>query len=230
MDNMVKILIVEDESLVALDIEESLNSKYIITDITSTEIETFESIERESPDIILMDINLNQKIDGIELANKIYNLYNIRVIYLTAFTDEETILRAIQTDPFGYINKPYKLPELIASIELAIYKLSKKSPQPLEKVYDLSNGYYYNYELEELFYYDSHIKLGKNEKLLLQLLISAKGNIVTFKEIEGTIWGNESISDSTLRTLVYRLRSKLEYKLIDTQPNIGIKLIHSHNN
>ena len=89
----------------------------------------------------------------------------------------------------------------------------------------MGNGYYYDIKNEALFYHDIPIKLGVKERQLLSVLISARGNIVSFDRLIYELWPDEFVSDSTLRTLIYRLRTKLEYRIIETIPAFGCKLI-----
>lgn len=120
---MPKILIVEDEKIVALDIENSLKELgYKITGKVSSGEEAIESAELKHPDLVLMDIHLKGKIDGISAANTIYKEHNVPVVYLTAYSDQETLKYAKITEPFGYILKPFKERELHVVIETALYK------------------------------------------------------------------------------------------------------------
>jgi len=81
------------------------------------------------PDLILMDIVLNGEIDGIEPAGRIGRIFNIPVVYLTAYADDKTLERAKVTDPFGYMIKPFGEKELHSTVEMAIYKHRKTSGQ-----------------------------------------------------------------------------------------------------
>lgn len=123
--NKIKILIVEDEQLMALDLKEKLEEMgFIVTGVTDTAEQTMASIEQERPDLIIMDIVIEGNVDGIETVNRLRNRFNIPVIYLTAFTDEETMHRAKLTEPFAYLVKPYNEWELKFIIEIATYKHS----------------------------------------------------------------------------------------------------------
>lgn len=118
-----KILIVEDENIVAKMIQESLiDLGYRISGLVSSGDEAIRSIEEIRPDVILMDIKLNGDQDGIEIAEVIKARFKIPVIYLTAYADGETLRRAKITEPYGYILKPFKSRELNAIIEMARYK------------------------------------------------------------------------------------------------------------
>ena len=124
----IKILIVEDESILALGLKKKLeNLEYSVTDIAASGIETFNKVSANKPDLILMDIVIKGDIDGIETAAELNKTESIPVIYLTAYADDEILKRAATTEPYGYILKPYKEKELKANIEMAIYR--KKSEQ-----------------------------------------------------------------------------------------------------
>ncbi len=118
-----KILIVEDERIIALDLQRRLeNYGYRIIGIESTGNGAIEAVEKEAPDIILMDIMLSGDIDGIATAEIVKERYEIPVIFLTAYSDETTLDRAKQVEPIGYILKPFKEKELHTSIDIALYK------------------------------------------------------------------------------------------------------------
>ncbi|AEH60473.1 response regulator receiver protein [Methanosalsum zhilinae DSM 4017] len=118
-----KILIVEDENIIALNIKKKLrNIGYIVPGIASTGKEAIEKAEITFPDLVLMDIRLKGEMDGVEAASQIRDKFDIPVIYLTAYSDEEILERAKKTEPYGYILKPFKESELRTSIEVALHK------------------------------------------------------------------------------------------------------------
>ncbi|MCD6162938.1 MAG: response regulator [candidate division Zixibacteria bacterium] len=118
-----QILVVEDESIVAKNIQNRLESMgYTVPAIASTGKEAMQIALETMPDLLLMDINLKGEIDGIETARRINDQLDIPVVYLTAYADENTISRAKNTEPFGYLTKPFDARELRATIEMAIYK------------------------------------------------------------------------------------------------------------
>ena len=120
---MARILIVEDEHIVALDIKRHLERfGYSVCGMYSTGEETLEDVASLMPDLILMDIKLQGDLDGVEVARAINEQYRIPVILLTAFADEETVARAKITQPFGYILKPFEERELRTTIEIALYR------------------------------------------------------------------------------------------------------------
>jgi DNA-binding response OmpR family regulator len=226
MELKTKVLIVEDETIVALDIKRAiLNLGFEVTNTATTFDEAINCVKKNTPDIILMDINLENSPDGITTAHEIKKTNDIPIIYLTAFCDDETINRAIQTNPVGYLLKPFKVDELKSTILLAIFKSKRNKTQTINKEYkSLGNNYYYDEKNQTLYYKDTPIKLSTRESSLLYILYKNKGKTVPFETIEHHLWEDNIVSNSTLRTLIYRLRSKLEYKLIETIPLNGCKL------
>lgn len=123
MSNEVTILIVEDERIVAKDIQVSLKQLgYEVPAIASSGKEAIDKAIQFRPDVILMDINLKGEMDGIETAKHIKDSFDVLVIYLTAYADDNTLERAKETEPIGYILKPFKIRELHATIQVAVVK------------------------------------------------------------------------------------------------------------
>ena len=223
--NNLNVLIVEDESLIALELMQLVSSfgcnlvKYATHPKKATKL-----MQEEKINLILMDINLKFDTTGIELYQSFQT--DIPIIYITAYNDEETIEKAIQTNPLGYLIKPYRQDELKALLLLAKYKMMshKKSILKNNHVVTLGEGYSFDKSREKLSFNDIQINLGSKELKLLKLLINARGYIVHFDTIEAELWDDNCLSASTMRTLIYRLRGKLEYKLIENVYNQGLKL------
>lgn len=117
------VLIVEDEGIVAMHIENILKSLgYTVSGTVSSGEEAVETVKNFRTDLVLMDIVLKGKMDGIEAADYIRNNFDIPVIFLTAYGNESTLHRAKITEPYGYLLKPFKERELHIAIEIALYK------------------------------------------------------------------------------------------------------------
>ena len=117
-----KILIVEDEAIIAAEIESNLQSLgYEITSVVNTGKKAIEKVEIDKPDIILMDIRIKGEMDGIDAAEIIRSRFGVPVIFSTAYTDEERIQRAKITMPFGYLLKPIQDRDLKVTVEMALY-------------------------------------------------------------------------------------------------------------
>lgn len=118
-----RILIVEDETIVAMTLEESLHKQgYTVAGTVSSADEALLAAEKLSPDLILMDIRIRGNRDGISAAEEINERFNIPIVYLTAHTDEKTLSRAVRTRPYGYLSKPFRQQDLHSTIEIALYK------------------------------------------------------------------------------------------------------------
>jgi len=118
-----KIMIVEDEGIVARDIRNMvLGLGYDATKVSTDAKEAIKIADSERPHLVLMDIMLSGKTTGVEAADIIYSHLNIPVVYLTAYADETTLQRAKETKPFGYLLKPFEERELKSTIEIALYK------------------------------------------------------------------------------------------------------------
>ncbi len=118
-----KILIIEDEVIVAEDLRRSLERLgYQVSGAVTTGKEALDLIKKETPDLVLIDIVLKGELNGIETAEIIRLQENLPVVYLTAFSDPATVDRAKLTEPFGYVLKPFDERELQSVIEIALYK------------------------------------------------------------------------------------------------------------
>lgn len=118
-----KIMIVEDENIVAMGIKSKLESLgYSVPCTASSAEDAIRKADLFYPDLVLMDILLKGDGDGIVAGDYIRKNFDIPVIYLTAYTDEETLERAKLTHPAGYISKPFKLEDIHTNIEIALHK------------------------------------------------------------------------------------------------------------
>src|ERR1700757_3775732 len=129
----INILVVEDESIVSKDIQNSLKKiGYNVVGASNNAPEAIELAREHRPDVVLMDIMLKGPQTGIDAADQI-KLMNIPVIFLTAYADESTLAKAKITEPYGYILKPFKEKDLHISIEMAIHRHKKHSELKKER-------------------------------------------------------------------------------------------------
>jgi CheY-like chemotaxis protein len=118
-----QILVVEDEGIIASDIQRTLEKYgYSVLAVVSSGEEALEKAGVYRPDLILMDISLEGNMDGIEAAAQIKSHFNIPIVYITGKADKHTIDRAKQTDPAGYLIKPFDERTLSTAVELALYR------------------------------------------------------------------------------------------------------------
>ncbi|MCB1121887.1 MAG: PAS domain S-box protein [Verrucomicrobiae bacterium] len=123
-----KILIVEDEGITAEDIKDYMESlKYDVLAVCTTGEDAVEKARELEPDLVLMDIMLAGIVDGIQAAEIIREQFGIPVVYLTAYSDPETLKRAKITDPYGYVLKPFDQRDLQIAVEIALHKHTMQS-------------------------------------------------------------------------------------------------------
>lgn len=128
------IFIVEDESIVAKDIQNSLTKLgYNVIGIANNGKDAIEKILELKPDLLLMDIMIKGDLTGIDVSEKIKEKLNVPIIFLTAYADEGTLVKAKITEPYGYILKPFKEVDLHSTIEMAYYKHQKDSELQKER-------------------------------------------------------------------------------------------------
>jgi PAS domain S-box-containing protein/putative nucleotidyltransferase with HDIG domain len=122
------ILVVEDSGIVLLDIQKTLNSLgYTVVATASSKEEAIRKVDETRPDLVLMDIRLGEGMGGIDAADHIREHFNIPVVFLTGYADDDTFQRAKITDPFGYILKPFDPKGLRTTIEIALHNHELKS-------------------------------------------------------------------------------------------------------
>ncbi len=162
-----KILVVEDEMIIAANISLQLTTLgYELTAIIPRGDEVMYHVRHNPPDIILLDINLNSDLDGVDVAHMLQKEYNIPIIYLTASTDEVNFNRAKATNPYAFISKPFKKRDLSRAIELTVQRifaerLLERKPQIYEAPYILSDCIFVRRQ-------DKIIKVPTNEILYIE--------------------------------------------------------------
>ena len=166
-----RILVVEDNKIISLEIKQRLESMgYEVAAVAHNGPDAIMRATEKVPDLVLMDIKLNGKMDGIEAAEKIRVLLDIPIVYLTAYSDEATLLRAKVTEPFGYIVKPLEERELHSTIEISLYKHKmekqlKESESKYHAIVEAFDGYIYIEDPEhKIRFLNNNMikKLGKN--------------------------------------------------------------------
>jgi DNA-binding response OmpR family regulator len=227
----INILIVEDEIILAMAIELSLKKMgYYVSGIESIPKEVIIHVHNFQPDIILMDINLNDKETGIDLANKIWKKYKIPIIFLTSYSNDATIKAAMESEPYGYLIKPCRDEEIKAAVSMAIHKhrfFFKNKESFIVSEDDclyLEDDLKFNKTTSSLLRDDTKISLTKNEKKLFEIITKNPGEVVSFKMIYAYIWREDLYDLSKLRSLIYRLRTKLKINPFENMYEQGYKI------
>ena len=239
------IIIVEDDEITALNLKLSLQKHgYNIVAVCDSQLEAKNKISMYNPDIVIVDISLQEGSDGIELAKTIRKKYNIPFIYLTSYSDEDIINKAKQTEPYGYILKPFDPNSLHATIQMALFKFDMENERKedidslkidklnLEKllyskrasdkpIVPFGDKYHLDISICETFYNGKKIKLTKKENAFLRLLVAQLGLVVSFEQAMNYVWDESGATENSVRTLVWRLRNKLETDIIKNASGIG---------
>lgn len=118
----IRILIIEDEPIIARDLQQILTEKkYSISGIAYDQVEAMDKLARRETDLVLLDINLNGQFEGLKIAETIFKKYKLPYIFITSYADEKTLGTAKRSQPSGYVVKPFEEKEIYAAIEIAWY-------------------------------------------------------------------------------------------------------------
>lgn len=169
----VKVMIVEDEPIVGMDMQKTLiQLGYEITSLSHSGENAIQDAINKKPEIILMDIQLAGKLTGIETAQKIKEKFDVPIIYLTSYSDDSTLQRALQTTPSGYLLKPFIPRELHTSIQTALHLKSKEQDKKLARLKYIQNNLLKNKNLQaELKEIKNDPHLTKRKKIERLLFI-----------------------------------------------------------
>ena len=213
------ILFVEDDPLVLKQVS-ALLSIFFNKVLTAENGEKGYAIyEEEQPDIILSDLKM-PKAGGIQFFYMIrMQNQTIPIIALTAYSDCDMLFQAANAQIDAYIVKPIELELLLNAFRKVIPKLSVK-----RHLFTFQNGLIYNLLSEELFKESRLIILGKKEKMLLKLFVNNKERVIEKDELIYHIWPYEDVSESALKNLLNRLRTKIGFELIVSVKGSGWKL------
>lgn len=239
------VIIVEDDEVTALNLKLSLQKyNYEIMATCNNANDAKVDISKYNPSVILIDISLQESSDGIALAKFIKTNYSVPFIYLTSHSNDEIISEAVQTEPYGYIVKPFDPASLHATIQTAIFKFDmenqrhdelaglKIDDKNLEKLLYLKkeqdkpivyfgDGYAIDILKNEVFYHSEKLKLTKKESAILRLLVAKLGHVISFNQALDYVWKENSATENSIRTLVWRLRNKLPSDIIKNASGIG---------
>ncbi|AFL68899.1 response regulator [Sulfurospirillum barnesii] len=226
----IKILVVEDETILALQLTMNLqNFGYAISGVEATAHDAMRHADTHLPDMVLLDIHLKGEKSGTDVGRYIWQNHRIPIVYLTSYCDNATIKMAMESEPYGYLSKPFRPNDLKATLQAAWYKHRYFHPtQELKRTsnpnVELPLGYAFNRSNGVLTCNDESIKLTGNEIKLFQILSESVGNTVSFEHISAYIWREEVYDLSKLRNLIYRLRQKVDGSLLENVFEAGYRL------
>ncbi len=238
------ILIVSDDTNTSMNLKSSLNKQgYTTVNITESAAKFRQKLRAYKPQLIMIDTSLQTRDDGIELASHVREKYKLPFVFLSSHSDSTIINKAKLTQPYGYIVKPCNPLGLNATIQIAIHKYDQerqraKDMNALEinrlnlqkRIYDkkaavkevlFGDGYNLDKRSCTTFCHGEKIKLTKKENAFIQLLVSQLGSTVSFQQAIDYLWEQKGATENSVRTLVWRLRSKLPSDIIQNAQGIG---------
>jgi len=216
-----RILILEDEKILADSIEEFLmDLGYEVTTFTHSQ-EALDSIHETAYDLLLLDVNVHGKLNGFELLETLRKAeISVPAIFITSLQNIEDLTQGYAAGCCDYIRKPFALAELKLRVEQVIRTYCFSSSQ---NIIELSFDYLYDTKRMQLSLNGEVIFLSKTETKMLELLIKNRGSVVTYEMFWETVWG-EWIEPTNIRVQVGSLRKKLDNDFIKNARGIGYSI------
>ncbi|MCT7538156.1 response regulator transcription factor [Aliarcobacter butzleri] len=208
-----KVLIVEDEIKLANLIKASIKELFFKVNIAKDGIEGLKKFQSFKPDIIISDITM-PNFDGLEMCQKIREESNIPIVILSAYSQKEKLLKAIDLGINKYFIKPFDIEEFLEYLK----NLSKNIKKI--KTYKLKDNFVFDNNSVCLYKDEILINLTKREREFLNILIKNKNSLVKKEDIKTLLW-NEDVSDERLRTFIKRLRLKTSKDLVENVSSQG---------
>lgn len=213
------VLYAEDDTITRIQMTEILEMLFAKVYVASDGEEAYNLYEDEFPDILITDIKMPKR-DGLSLIRRIrQNNYNLPIILMTSFAEQDLLLSAANLSIDGYLVKPVELEKLTSTITKAIQRTHKK-----EGLVVLSKNLYYNSATKELYQNGKVVVLGIKEQELLLLLLNNRYKTITKEEIAKALWPLDLICESAIKNIILRLRKKLEVDMIISVRGIGYRL------
>ena len=219
------IFIVEDDLLSAEYLKEFLiKANYNVLDIVDTAEEAVQKCKTLQPDILLMDIMLKGQMSGSEAAVEIEHFHSgCKIIFLTAFAEQEMIDYAIESKAYAYLMKPYREKEILATLKMI---LMQDHIPPAEEKLDLihlKSNFSFDSKQQRLYKGDQEIPLSLKKLKLIELLAKNKNNTVSNEQISMHVW-DEIKSNSTIRSLIHRFRAEISDDIISNANGVGYSI------
>ncbi|QOP40370.1 response regulator transcription factor [Sulfurimonas marina] len=216
-----KILLLEDEYMLSRSIRTYLLNKGYFVDHFDNGIDVMEAVKSQEYDFYVLDIN-TPLMSGLECLKEISQLHpNTPKIIISAYHDIDSITEAFDLGCSDYLKKPFNLKELELRIDRLTSQVLAKKEVEQSAVVKLSKDYTFDTQTNLLYYKSEVQKFTKREYALLVLFISNRGQIIPDESIRSFIWDGENVENSTIRSLVNRLRSKLHVDIIENVRGFG---------
>ena len=213
------LLLVEDEDSIRESMQEVFSGVFQKVISASNGDEGLKKFKKFSPDIVIADIMM-PIMDGLEMSKQIKEVSkNTPVIILSAYSEKERLLKAIDVGIDKYVIKPIDMDELFVVLEQIV-----KTKIIGADIIEISGGYSFNQTKKVLVKNGVEIALTKKELAFISLLVKRIGTLVLTEEIRNVVWFGEKVNDPAVRTFVKRIRDKVGAGLIKNSPGLGYKI------
>ncbi|AFD08049.1 LytR/AlgR family response regulator transcription factor [Solitalea canadensis] len=167
MKDNINVMIVEDEAILAMDLEEKLLLEgFTIAGVADNADEALSIFKNNAVDLLLMDVSIKGDCDGIETIKRILSMREVPFIYLTAFTDAATIERAKETFPSAYLVKPFQIANLRIAIEMALNNFAVRKEVDSTPVFTLQGKEKEQSGKESILHFNGHVFIKQNYRFL----------------------------------------------------------------
>lgn len=216
-----KILILEDEAILALSMQEFLEDSGYEVDHFSNSEEAYDAVYNKVYDLLLLDVKVLGEKNGFEILEDLRKEgVSVPAIFITSLTDIDDLSRGYESGACDYIRKPFDLVELKLRVEQAVKTYCFSSA--VEHI-ELPFDYFYDLKNMRLYFKEESIELTKTEAKILELLIKQRGNVVTYEMFWEEVWG-EWIDSTNVRVQVGTLRKKLKKDFIKNIRGAGYSI------
>lgn len=216
-------LIVEDEPITSRFIQEIIEDQgFLVAGNAKSAVEARKILARQTIDIVIMDINIQGAEDGIQLARSILE-DKVAIIYISAYSDSQTLQEAAGTMPYGFLVKPFRENDLIAVLLMAVERIKREHQEREKSDEEKKDSLEFRLDTEKhcLYWHNQIIELSKNETSAVNLFLNHPDTPITLEELRQAIWGDKHIGDSTIRELINRIRNKADVLLIENIYGMG---------
>lgn len=217
----IHVLIVEDDTLTAQALHQSLVRHCRRVDVANDGMLGFEMFEKNKPDVVIADINLPE-MNGLEMVGAMHEISpHLPVIIITSYDNSENISESIKQGAYSYLRKPIRIEDLQTTLLMATKEIYNTTIA-------LQEGFYYDVEHRVLTSPKGVVDLTKTQSDLLHLLISNQNKIVDYSTIEGYVWKEKSMSVEALRMCIKKIRTKTYPYIIDNISGCGYRISSKH--
>jgi len=217
--SQLNVLFVEDEKEIRDALSDAIGDEFASFTVAKDGEEGLKKYLKYKPDVVITDI-LMPIMDGLDMSKEIKKISrDTAIVVLSAFSERERLLKAIEIGIDKYLIKPIDTDDLINAL-----KIIAKDKFSFNDVLDLGGGYQFDRNGRVLIKDGKTIPLTKKELLFISILVKNLGVFVLHEEIKKYVWANKSVSDSAIRTFIKRVREKTDKNFIKNVPGLGYKI------